>query len=199
MRTAGFSGLRSVLALAGMLLAAVPSSAADIASGSHSIVLVTASGEKLEIGAVTFTPDGDGAKFDVTLASPDFQEHFLSMRPFQCLTGEKEAWCHLAYPYDMKKRISAGDLVDLEYALLFLFKPPQGYGIDAWNGLYFKLQPGENGGFTGAVHEVNLNPLAVPPEDRSQRVIAHSDLSAVSPETHRFARVEIIPVGKRGS
>lgn len=166
---------------------------ADVAlpDGKKTITLVSPAGDKQVVGHVTFTKDGNGATFEVKLDAPEFQEEFLSMRPFPCLAGKKETWCHLAYPYDMKKRITASDLVDLEYALLFLFKPPAGYGIDPWNGLYFKLALAKDGALSGPVNDVNLDPLGVPPADRSARIIQASDLNPADPSTHRFSSVEI--------
>ncbi|MEQ1718450.1 MAG: hypothetical protein ABL907_21115, partial [Hyphomicrobium sp.] len=126
---------------AGAWLAVVQPSAAGekLPEGKKVISLMGTDGAVLNLGAVTFTPDGDGALFQVSLDAPQFQDAFLSMRPFRCLAGTKETWCHLQYPYETKGRITADDLVDLEYAFLFLTKAPGGYGIDAWNGLYFKL------------------------------------------------------------
>ncbi len=164
---------------------------ASLPEGTKTITLISAAGERLQIGDVTFTKDGDGQAFAVGLNAPEFQDEFLSMRPFPCVRGEKETWCHLAYPYEMKHRITAGDLVDLEYALLFLFKPPAGYGISTWNGLYFKLALGEDGAIDGTIHDVNLEPLGVPPADPTARLIADTDVTPADPETHRFARLEI--------
>lgn len=178
---------------AGMVLWAVygPALAAELPKGKASIILVAADGAKLKIGSVQFTPEGDGAKIDVALDAPEFAEEFLSMRPFRCLAGAKETWCHLAYPYTWNGHVTADDLIDLEYALLFLFKPPAGYGIDAWNGLYFKLAIAEDGSIAGDLHEADFNVLAVPPDKSVLRPIPHSALTATSPEAHRFARVEI--------
>ena len=109
-------------------------------TGEKRIWLVSTAGETLRIGRITFAADGDARQVAVTLDAPELKDEFLSMRPFRCVPGAKETWCHLAYPYDLKGRITADDLTDLEYSLLFLFKPPTGYGIDAWNGLYFKTR-----------------------------------------------------------
>ena len=163
----------------------------SLPEGRKTITLVSTAGDKQVIGHVTFVKDGDGATFEVKLDAPEFQEEFLSMRPFPCLAGQKETWCYLSYPYDLKKRITASDLVDLEYALLFLFKAPAGYGIDPWNGLYFKLALAEDGSLAGPVNDVNLDPLGVPPVDRSARIIQPSDLNPADPATHRFSSVEI--------
>lgn len=176
----------------GAAVADEPSTArSGLPTGKAAITLVAADGARLTIGSVTFTPDGDGATVAVSLDAPEFGEEFLSMRPFRCLAGAKETWCHLAYPYTWTGRVTAGDLTDLEYALLFLFKPPAGYGIDAWNGLYFKLAVGSEGGLTGDLHEADFNVLAVPPDSSVLRPITHADLTASSPEAHRFARIEI--------
>ena len=164
---------------------------ASLPDGKKSITLISVAGDKLKIGDVTFTTDGAARTFAVTLDAPEFEDEFLSMRPFQCLKGEKETWCHVDYPYELKRRVTAGDLMDLEYELLFLFKPPAGYGISTWNGLYFKLAAAEDGGITGAVHDVNLEPLGIPADDPAVRLIQAGDLSPADPETHRFARIEI--------
>ena len=181
-----------VIAFLAIALSACPVyAAAQLPDGTKTITLVSATGLRQDIGHVTFVKDGEGAAFTVALDAPQFAEEFLSMRPFPCIAGAKETWCHLAYPYDIKRRITPGELTDLEYALLFLFKPPAGYGIDPWNGLYFKMAIGDDGAITGAVHDVNLDPLGVPPKDRSARTIAATDLTPSDPATHRFARIEI--------
>jgi hypothetical protein len=165
--------------------------ASNLPEGKKAITLVAQDGSKQVIGSVTFTPDADGAKIAVAIDAPEFKEEFLSMRPFRCLPDAKEMWCHLAYPYAVKGRITADDLADLEYAMLFLFKPPAGYGIDAWNGLYFKLAMADGGTLSGAVHEADFNALAVPPDASVVRPIPHSALTPVSPDAHRFTRVVI--------
>lgn len=185
-----FCGCVSVmLLLAGFL--AKPAAAYSLPQGQKAIVLVANDGSKLKLGTVTFTPDAEGAKIAVVLDAPEFKDEFLSMRPFRCLPDVKEMWCHLAYPYAIKGRITPDDLADLEYGLLFLFKPPQGYGIDAWNGLYFKLTLAENGDLSGALHETDLNALAVPPDATILRPITHSALTPVAANAHRFAKIEI--------
>lgn len=181
----------SILALLVFVFPGEVSAGPALPEGRKVIALVGPGGDRLEIGHVTFTKAGDGAAFDIKIEAPAFAEQFLSMRPFPCIAGAKETWCHLAYPYDLKRRISSSDLTDLEYALLFLFKPPAGYGIDPWNGLYFRLALADDGSIGGAVHDVNLGPLGVPPADRSARTIAPADLSPSDPATHRFARIDI--------
>lgn len=165
--------------------------AAQLPEGRKTIVLKGLDGIEHAIGTVTFVPDGEGARISVELDAPEMRDEFLSMRPFRCLPGGKELWCHLIYPYETKRRITARDLVDLEYALLFLFKPAGGYGIDAWNGLYFKLSIDGSSNISGVVHEVNLDVLGVPPVDRLARVVTHRDLVEVEPRAHHFHALEI--------
>ena len=181
----------AVTAAATACLAASPTFA-DIAPGERTITLVAADGQRLKLGRASLAPrEGGGLGVKITLDAPEFQDEFLSMRPFRCLTAHKEMWCHLPYPYETRGTISNSDLVDLEYALLFLFKPPTAYGIDAWNGLYFKLAVEPDGAIAGAAHEVDLDVLATPPADRKARTIAPADLTPVAPTAHAFTRVEI--------
>lgn len=165
----------------------------SLPTGEKAVTLITHDGQRVDIAKVTFSPGAspDTRTFDLKLLDGPFQDEFLSMRPFRCLPDTKEMWCHLAYPYDVKNVISVEDLQDLEYAVLFLFKPPKGYGIDAWNGLYFKLDLDQNGNLSGNVHETDMNVLAVPPDDGELRPITHGALSEVDPDTHRFAAIEI--------
>lgn len=164
---------------------------AMLPDGAKTITLVADGGERVAIGTVAFKRDGDAAAFEISLDASKFQDEFLSMRPFSCLPDAKQMWCHLAYPYDLKRRVTAEDLTDLEYALLFLFKPPNGYGIDPWNGLYFKMALEADGAITGTLHDVNLDPLGTPPADRSARTIHASDLTKSDPASRRFSRLEI--------
>ena len=74
---------------------------------------------------------------------------------------------------------------------MFLFKPPSGYGLDAWNGLYFRLTLGKGGKLGGALQEADFNILAVPSDASDLRPISHSDLTPARPGAHRFDRVVI--------
>ncbi|MEQ1697867.1 MAG: hypothetical protein ABL901_18700 [Hyphomicrobiaceae bacterium] len=159
--------------------------------GTKTITLVSAGGDRVAIGSVDFVPEGDGARLTVKVDSAELKDEFLSMRPFRCLRDAKEWWCHLAYPYELTGRVTAADLTDLEYSLLFIGKGPNFFGIDAWNGLYFKLSMAADGSIAGQVHETDLNVLAVPPADRKARLIVPEALTAVEPGAHRFSRVEI--------
>ena len=59
--------------------------------------------------------------------------------------------------------------------MLFLHKTPQEYGINAWNGLYFKLAENDEG-LVGELRETDLNVLQAPPEDGDLRPINPHEL-----------------------
>ncbi|MEW5963959.1 MAG: hypothetical protein AB1749_10405 [Pseudomonadota bacterium] len=192
-RLGGWWRVLSLMLLASVVGAVVElrAGAGQLPEGRRTITLVAVSGAELRIGHVDFKPAEGGATFTLDLDAPDFGDEFLSMRPFRCLPDRKEMWCHLPYPYETRRRIRAGDLVELEYALLFLFRPPGAYGIDAWNGLYFKLSLGADGRIAGRVHEVDLNVLAVPPDAPNARPLTHAALTPVPADAHRFASIKI--------
>ncbi len=131
-----------------------------------SIVLLDRNNNELTIGHVNFKPlDADKAAISVDIASDQFTDHFLSMRPFRCLQGEMEWFCYLEYPYSLQQVVSTDDLSDLEYQLMFIRKTPSEFGIDAWNGLYYKLGFDESGLIRGELFEGDLNVLQSPPAE----------------------------------
>ncbi len=197
---AGCSTLRGGIAVGALLVSSVslfasPVAAADVegsAAKPQTIYLVDRDGNETSIGTVGFNEESDGtSSFRVDLSEAPFVEKFLSMRPFKCIDGTKQTVCHLPYPYALKNRIGNGDLADLEYRLLFLHKGPTEYGIDAWNGLYYRLARNDSGGFDGALHEADFNILAVPPEAGVTRPIKQADLTAAEAGRHRFPRLVI--------
>jgi hypothetical protein len=177
------------------IVATMPSAAtADIAElrGEKSIYLVETGGTEHKIGKVSFAGENGGSTaISVELDDSRFAEKFLSMRPFRCIDGTKQTVCHLPYPYSLKDRITSGDLSDLEYRLLFLHKGPTDYGIDAWNGIYYKLSISNPGQVDGELHEADFNVLAVPPEKPFARPLGTADLEAGEPGRHRFPKLII--------
>lgn len=131
------------------------------------IYLVDSAQQETKIGDVTFS---EVSNKDVTvLVNIDtgaFTEHFLSMRPFRCIEDDAEWFCYLEYPYELRSVVTKDDLSDLEYQLLFIRKTPSEFGIDAWNGLYYKLTIEEDGSITGKLLEGDLNSLQSPPEEK---------------------------------
>jgi hypothetical protein len=178
-------------ALTALLALASVAAAAEVPSGTKTITLVAADGTRQVLGKVDFTPDGDGAKFAVLMDAPELHEQFLSMRPFRCLSGAKQQWCHLSYDYGLRRRVTATDLVDLEYSLMFIWRTYDRVSADAWNGLYFKLAQQPDGSLAGPLFEADLNVLATPPDQEFARPIAHTDLTRAEPGRRLFERIEI--------
>jgi hypothetical protein len=160
-------------------------------TGEKAITLIANDGGRQTIGRVTFSPDGDGAKIAVKLDSPDFTNEFLSMRPFRCLSPKARMWCHLEYPYETQERVTPTDLMDLEYALMFIWRYYNRVGADAWNGLYFKLAAQPDGAIIGDLHEADFNALASPPKTPFARLVGHADLTPAQPGAQVWDRVEI--------
>jgi hypothetical protein len=150
---------------------------ADLPSGERKIVLSSAS-EKIEIGTAVFDGSGEIRTISVKFKEELFKDHFLSMRPFKCLEGVKY-YCHLPYPYEWKGVISAGDLTDLEYGLLFVQKEPTAYGINLWNGVYYRLTLEDAGRISGTLHEVDMDTLASPPAPGNFRPLTEDLLTKV--------------------
>jgi len=131
------------------------------------IFLVDADQQETRIGELFFSKaDGDKTVVKLDLDHSAFTEHFLSMRPFRCIEGETEWFCYLEYPYELHSLITPEDLSDLEYQLLFIRKLPSEFGIDAWNGLYYKLELQADGSITGKLLEGDLNSLQSPPAEK---------------------------------
>jgi len=152
--------------------------AADFPSAA-SIYLVDAQQDEFRVGSVTYTDTEDGKTLvKLEMDTDQFTDHFLSMRPFRCIEGETEWFCYLQYPYELRSIITASDLSDLEYQLLFILKQPSEFGIDAWNGLYYALEVEADGSISGKLMEGDLNVLQVPPSEKYAKPI---DLSEFIP------------------
>ncbi len=142
------------------------------------IILVGQSGQEIDIGEVFFSNTGDTTTgVHVEMNYEKFDDQFLSMRPFRCLTDQSEWFCYLPYPYEIKKTITSDKLTDLEYQLLFIWKSPKKFGIDAWNGVYYKLALNDDGTIGGSLLQGDLNVLANPPEPYSYPIDLNEFLS----------------------
>ncbi|MFH1869819.1 MAG: hypothetical protein ABIK82_16220 [Pseudomonadota bacterium] len=173
-----------VLILLCPLLASLTGLAAEL-SGSHGVWLSNAEGERQRIGTVLFTPAGGGrTRFQLTI-DESLKEYFLAMRPFRCLTGPRQRLCHFPVAREAPL-ISAGDLVPLEYALMFIRTAPKSLHIDAFNGIYYRMRwTGQ--GVVGQVHDVAMDPFIAPdsvPVERRQRPIGATDLTPGDPRSH---------------
>lgn len=131
--------------------------------------------ERIELGYLDIFAVGNATSYRINLDDLVFGDFFLSMRPFRCVEHLGKMFCYLPYPYENKRLIGTKDLTDLEYDLLFIARTPTEYGIDPWNGRYFRLRwTGE--GFIGEIHETDLNILAAPPDNGSLRPLAEAEL-----------------------
>jgi hypothetical protein len=146
--------------------------------------------ESIDIGHVTFTEEDGGYRYQFALDQEKFEKQFLSMRPFDCIQKPEMMVCHLPYPYQNNKFISADDMADLEYELMFLHKYPGAYGIDPWNGIYYKMQLTEKG-IEGVLHDVDMKVLTAPPDEGNLRPLTHKMLYEANPAKHWFYTLTI--------
>ncbi len=102
-------------------------------------------------------------------------------------------WCHVPYPYEIKRDISV-EPTDLEYDFLFLWKKAGSYGIDMWNGVYYELSE-QDGNLVGSLHEMDMNVLSVPPEAGVLRPLKPTDLELGDPDSHWLPKLVIGPKG----
>ena len=153
---------------------------ADPLSGDRIVYLAEADGTRHEVGKIAFGADGS---YDLQWQDTPFANHFLSMRPFKCMEGPAKHWCRVPYPYENRRTVGAKDLTDLEYDLLFVWKGSGEYGINMWNGVYYRLEP-DGDRLIGALHEMDMDILSAPPDDGNLRPIRGGDLTASDPESH---------------
>lgn len=154
--------------------------AAELPTGTRTITLASNAGIEFVIGTASFVADGAGRKIEIQIDDTKLQNEFLSMRPFKCLEDPDKHYCYLPYPYDWQKKITPDDLTDLEYGLLFVQKGAKEYGINLWNGVYYKLVLNADGSISGTLHEFDGDILAVPPKPDNLRPITASDLNEVT-------------------
>ena len=157
--------------------------AAGPLDGEKTISLLAADGTATPVADIAFTPDGDGATYEIAMRDGPFTDHFLSMRPFRCLEGAEKHWCHVPYPYEIERRVTAEDLADLEYDLLFIWKGATEYGINMWNGVYYRLAV-EDERIVGRLHEMDMDILSAPPDEGDLRPVRDVDLEESDPESH---------------
>jgi len=138
---------------------------ADVLDGTKKVYLVSTANELTHFANVTFTSSDEDEKiaYRVSIVDKPFENQFLSMRPFQCIMGKKQVMCHVPYPYEKSGFITTSDLTDLSYDLLFLHKNPAEYGINLWNGIFYRLLLNDDA-IKGTLFEVDMNTIASPPE-----------------------------------
>ena len=157
--------------------------AASPLTGTKDLRLLDRDGNAVVIGTVTFAQDGDVTTYEIDWKLDKFGEYFLSMRPFKCLEGPDKLWCRVPYPYDIQRKVRADDLTDLEYDTLFIWKKASDYGIDMWNGIYYKFEI-EGDVLTGRLHEMDMDILSAPPDAGDLRPVGDYDIEAGDPDSH---------------
>lgn len=153
---------------------------------TRSVFLEDNSGERIEIATIELKQD---SSYAMTLKDAAFADHFLSMRPFKCLEGPAKHWCHVPYPYEIARDISA-DLTDLEYDFLFVWKGKNDYGINMWNGVYYQLEQAK-GQLVGTMFELDMDVLSAPPDAGNLRPLAAKHLYESDPDGHWLPRLVI--------
>ena len=174
------------LCFAATVCTATPSAAEQAEPGTQKEAFLEAlDGTRIKVADIVFkaTDDGAGQSYEIRWNKEPFSDHFLSMRPFRCIAGPDKHWCHVPYPYEIERQVRPDELTDLEYDFLFVWKGATDYGIDLWNGVYYDIETdGER--LVGRLHDVNMDVLAVPPEQGDLRPIAAKDLEPGEPESH---------------
>lgn len=178
----------AVLALA-VVMTTVRAATPEGTPGTHDVYLVDASGERTRVGTLDVEALDRDDGFAFRLDEAAFGDYFLSMRPFRCIARGEGMLCHLAYPYENRRRLSRDDLTDLEYDLLFVARSAKEYGIDPWNGRYWRLHWQEDA-IIGTLHETDLNVLAAPPPSGDLRPLADADMIPVADGDAPTLRIE---------
>lgn len=184
--------LRSALIALGLVIALMTAvqSRAETGANSKTVYLVSKSGEETKIATLKFNGTTGKRSYKIDYDYTKFSEHFLSMRPFKCLETSSQMICHLPYPYKSRQTIKKDDLQDLEYDFLYIHKSPGEYGINFWNGIYYKIQEKPDGSFEGVLMETDMDVLASPPEDYT-RPITHASLNENEDGKHHYPRLVI--------
>ena len=151
--------------------------------GRKTLRLMDGAGNDTVVGTVSFTSDGAGTTYVIEWDLSEFGDYFLSMRPFKCLEGPEKLWCRVPYPYEIKRRIAGDELTDLEYDTLFIWKKSSDYGIDMWNGIYYKFEL-EDGALVGSLHEMDMDILSAPPDAGVLRPVGEYDIEPGDPDSH---------------
>lgn len=157
--------------------------------GTKEVALLTADGETIPIGRVTFAPKDGRTGFRLDLDVSRFKDFFLSMREFKCLEG-KEIQCWVPYPYANPKTVSVDDLGWLETSLIFMYKTPAQFGATLANGLYYELTATPDG-LMGSPRSVDLNQIAAPPDDPSKPPFSPADRIEIESGARWISRLTI--------
>lgn len=168
--------------LCALLLSLASAASAEV----KTVFLEDIDGARINIATLNLAADGSYA---LSMNDSAFSDFFLSMRPFKCLAGAGKHWCHVPYPYDIARDVSS-DLTDLEYDFLFVWKDANEYGINMWNGVYYKLED-TGAGLEGRLHEMDMDVLSAPPAAGELRPLSAKHLHESDPESHWLPKLVI--------
>jgi hypothetical protein len=110
-----------------------------------------------------------------------FKDFFLSMKEMKCLEGP-EIWCHIPYPYEKQAITKDNQTIWLSHELLFMYKRPDQFGAQLWQGVYFEFTQDDKG-YEGKPYSVDLNELASPPDDPNTPPLNILDMEPLEIET----------------
>ena len=164
--------------------------AIELSAGVKQLYLQQTDGQEKEIGDIEFTALKAGQyQYKITLDHHLFKDYFLSMKEMKCLEGP-ELWCFIPYPYKQPRTVSAEDMRWLEHDLLFMFKKPDAFGANFWNGIYYTMETTDKG-LRGVARSLDLNMLASPPDDLTQPPIGEFDVDDADLEKRWLPYLEI--------
>jgi hypothetical protein len=129
---------------------------------NYDVVISDKQGNAINIGHAALSTQSVAFEKDESV----FKDFFLSMKEMKCLEGP-EIWCHIPYPYEKQGITEENKAQWLSHELLFMYKRPDQFGAQLWQGVYFDLTADENG-YVGLAYGVDLNELASPPKDLSE-------------------------------
>lgn len=162
----------------------------ELSAGIKQLYLQQKDGQEQRIGDISFTALEAGQyKYKITLDHHLFKDYFLSMKEMKCLEGP-ELWCFIPYPYQQPRTISRENMRWLEHDLLFMFKKPDAFGANFWNGIYYTMETTDNG-LRGVAHSLDLNMLASPPDDLTQPPIGEFDVDEADLDKRWLPYLEI--------
>jgi len=162
---------------------------AESIDGEKKVFLENSTGDRLYIANIEFETVDEKIFYKLTIVDDPFTDQFLSMRPFQCIMDDRQVMCHVPYPYTKKGYITESDLSNLSYDLLFLYKSPAEYGINLWNGMFYKLTMQTNS-IAGTVYEVDMNVIASPPENKDVP-FAEDEIFDVDTDSYIYPKILI--------
>ena len=165
---------------------------AESLEGTKNIVLSSQAGEHHTIGKVIFHSVGNNkTSFQIEMGE-SMKDNFIAMRPFRCLTGEKQQLCWFPV-YNEPPQISPNDLVPLEQALMFIKTKPHALSVDGFNGLYYKLRWTKEG-IRGTLFEVDMAPFIAPdilPVEQRARPLQAQDFFEAPPGSNWLTEISI--------